>query len=451
MMKKRFNKIISILFAGLLLSSVYAGTAFAWSEHAMILNPMFQSMPEVAKAKPVKAETLGSFLVAEGNGLEKILKSDEEWNRKNLKNYRALPDALFFKASADPKEAIKRFCDAVRISDRYYYTLYIRQMPGSPSTGAAIVKGSKLTYLKDLSDIDDRTYLRVLPGKSVSVIDVLGTASDEIDLGIDIGLFEDNETAQGKKLNFGKQPFGNPNLEYSSQAPFHMGFYNEAGIVYALAGFLKETYPEYRIHQFKVLSEYAFKTGHDYWGWRFMGWGIHYLSDISMPYHSVVLPGVSTAKMLWINTIAMTGKDQAKKDAVQLVSNRHGALEKYQKYATRNAYAKKNGGNILIAPVKTALQVPVYNDNIPRENVSKMAAKYAKETDKALVECMPPKYVSDPKVEFNDLPGTDRILDTVMKEKGRQCIDKMDALDEELFKPAVIYSRSYIEAILKRK
>ena len=448
-MKKRFNKIISILFAGLLLSSVYAGTAFAWSEHELILMPMFQSMPEVAKAKPVKAETLGSFLVAEGKGLEKILKSDEEWNRKNLKNYRAMPDILFFKASADQKESIKRFCDAVRISDRYYYTLYIRQMPGASSTGAAIVKGSGLTYLKDLSDIDDRTYLRLLPEKPVSVLDELGTAADEPDLGIDIGLFEDNDTAQGKKLNFGKQPFGNPNLEYSSQAPFHMGFYHEAGIVYALAGFLKETYPEYRIHQFKVLSEYAFKTGHDYWGWRFMGWGIHYLSDISMPYHSVVLPGVSTAKMLWINTIAMAGKDQAKKDAVQLVSNRHGALEKYQKYATRNAYARKNMGSILTIPVKTV--VPVYNDNVPRENVSKMAAKYAKETDKALVECMPQKYVSDPKVEFNDLPGTDKILDTVMKEKGQQCIDKMNALDEELFKPALIYGESYIEAILKGK
>lgn len=449
-MIKRFNKIIPILFTALLLASVYAVPAFSWSEHELIFIPMLQSMPEVEKAKPVKAETLGSFLVSEGKGLERVLKPDEEWNRINLKNYRPLPDALLFKASDDPKEAIKRFCDAVRIGDRYSYALYIRQMPGAPSTGAAIVKVSRLTYLKDLSDID-KTYLRLLPGEPVSVLDVLGTASDEPDLGIDIGLFEDNDTEQGKKLNFGKQPFGNPNLEYSSQAPFHMGFYNEAGIVYALAGFLKKTYPEYRIHMCKVLSEYAFKTGHDYWGWRFMGWGIHYLSDLSMPYHSVVLPGVSTAKMLWINTKSMAGMDQAKKDAIQLVSNRHGALEKYQKYAIREVYARKDMGNILITPVKTAAQVPVYNDNVPRDNVSKMAAKHAKETDKALVECMPQKYVSDPKVEFNDLPGTDRILDTVMKEKGQQCIDKMNALIGELFKPAGIYCRSYIEAILKGK
>jgi hypothetical protein len=396
----------------------------------------------------VTAETLASFLVAEGKGLETILAADEQWNRANLKNYRALPDTLLFKASTDPKEAVKRFCDAARISDRYFYSLYIRQMPKTQSAGMEVVRGASLTYVKDLSDIDDKTLLRVLPGKPVSVIDVLGTAADEPDMGIDIGLFEDNGTEQGKKLNFGVQPFGNANLEYGSQAPFHMGFYHEAGIVYALAGFLKQTYPEYRIHQCKVLSEYAFKTGHDYWGWRFMGWGLHYLSDLSMPYHAVVLPGVSTSEMLWINAKAMAGNDQAKKDAIQLVSNRHGALEKYQKYATRDLFVKKDADRLNAVGKEV---VPVYNDNVPRENVAKIAARQAEETDWILVECMPQKYVSDPKVEFNDLPETDKIMDTVLNEKGQQCIDKMNNQNSLLFVSAIIYGQSYVEAILKGK
>ena len=80
-----------------------------------------------------------------------------------------------------------------------------------------------------------------------------------------------------------------------------------------------------------------------------------------------------------------------------------------------------------------------------------MAAKNAKKTDMILVECMPQKYVSDPTVEFNDLPGTEKIMDTVLKEKGQQCIDKMNAQDALLFKPALIYGESYIEAILKAK
>ena len=199
---KNNKKVFTMFFAAVLLVAVYAVSAFAWSEHELILIPMLQTMPEVVKAKPVMAETLGSFLVSEGKGLETVLKSDEEWNRKNLKNYRPLPDALLFKASDDPKQAIKRFCDAVRISDRYYYALYIRQMSWHMLTKAAIVKGSGLTYLKDLSDIDDKTYLSLLPGEPINVLDVLGTATDEPDLGIDIGLFEDSNTEQGKKLNF---------------------------------------------------------------------------------------------------------------------------------------------------------------------------------------------------------------------------------------------------------
>ena len=43
---------------------------------------------------------------------------------------------------------------------------------------------------------------------------------------MDIGLFADNGTDFGQGYGFGIQPFGNPNLEYSSQAPFHMGFYH---------------------------------------------------------------------------------------------------------------------------------------------------------------------------------------------------------------------------------
>ena len=133
------------------------------------------------------------------------------------------------------------------------------------------------------------------------------------------------------------------------------------------------------------------------------------------------------------------------------INQLHKALEKYQKYAIRDVYDRNDTENPIITSVKSVSQAPVYNDNVPRDKVSKMTASRAKETDKALVECMPSKYVSDPKVEFNDLPGTDMIFDTVKKEKGQPCIDKMNALIGELFKPAGIYSKSYIEAILKGK
>src|SRR3990172_2835445 len=71
-------------------------------------------------------------------------------------------------------------------------------------------------------------------------------AADEPDYGMDIGLWDDNGTAYGKAYGFGKQPFGNPALEFASQAPFHMGFFHESAIVYKAAGVLRRTYPEDR-------------------------------------------------------------------------------------------------------------------------------------------------------------------------------------------------------------
>ena len=86
-----------------------------------------------------------------------------------------------------------------------------------------------------------------------------------------------------------------------------MGFYHESDVIYTFAGFLKKTYPEYRIHLYKRLARFAFETGHPYWGWRFAGMGLHYLADLAQPYHARALPGVGTSFAMWINTLDMMG------------------------------------------------------------------------------------------------------------------------------------------------
>jgi hypothetical protein len=61
-----------------------------------------------------------------------------------------------------------------------------------------------------------------------------------------------------------------------------------------------------------------------------MGWGMHYLGDVSMPYHSKPLPGVSTLRMIWINLKAILGFPKSRGNAVQLVSNKHTVYEEFQ-------------------------------------------------------------------------------------------------------------------------
>jgi hypothetical protein len=52
----------------------------------------------------------------------------------------------------------------------------------------------------------------------------------------------------------------------------------------------------YRAGLYAYLSEGAFRTGHPYWGYRFLAWSIHYLQDVTQPWHTVFLPNVSFLK-----------------------------------------------------------------------------------------------------------------------------------------------------------
>ena len=55
-----------------------------------------------------------------------------------------------------------------------------------------------------------------------------------------------------------------------------------------------------------------------------MGWALHYVGDLTQPYHTDPLPGVDLLSALWSVVMGETN------DLIQLVSNRHGVLESYQ-------------------------------------------------------------------------------------------------------------------------
>jgi hypothetical protein len=419
----------------------------AWTEHTLISYPVLSSMPQVKNAQPVKVESLEAFLMAEGKKLEALLRQQEAWAKQNLPWYAPLPETLTFKASADAAEARLRFCRAIRINPNAILPLYLQLIPGQDTQGRPVLMGRDVTFIEDQSDIRDTVFVRLQAGEKANPLDIISTATNEPDLGLDIGLFEDNQTAFGKAYGFGTQPFGNPNLEFGSQAPFHMGFYHESPIVFKFAGFLKKTYPEYRIHLYKKLAEFAFQTGHDYWGWRFAGWGLHYLADLTQPYHATVLPGVSTAKALWINTIDMIGIHSPKNNAVQLMSNRHLALEKFQQVSLYKAYREKQLDHPIIKALQSAKVAPAYHDAVPRDILAKGAHAESAETDKIIIETMPKKFVSDPKFEFGTSEEQFEIVSIIQSDKGPAAVDRLTALTARLLAPFSVYGRSYINAI----
>lgn len=429
-----------------------AGPAAAWSDHALGAWPALAALPEIDKAAPIQVESLDSFLAAEAQGLDLLLRREEAWARAHVPLYPARPDALAFKAGATPAELRQRFVAALRINPGMQLNLFIQARPGEPVSGQPTLAWTEVTTLRRASSARDGVFLQLHEGERVAVLDVVATATSEPDYGMDIGLWEDNGTAYGKVYGFGKQPFGNPALEFASQAPFHMGFFHESAIVYKAAGFLRRTYPEYRIHQWQSLAVYALRTGHPYWGWRFAGWALHYIEDLTQPYHSTVLPGVGVPRMLWINTLDLLGWHEPKKQAITLVSNRHLALENYQYHRMINAYVRGDAGDALVRALKdisTDAGRASFADDTVRTVISSESNALAAATDGVLERSLPPKYVSDAEYVLGETePGLD--LYAVVSQAPPATREAMTVLAADLLRNFGAHSRAFVRALLAR-
>lgn len=420
---------------------------WAWSEHPLLAHQVLKRFPELSTAPDVEAKELKTFLIRNEQAIEKALAAQEAWAIANMPWYDPLPEALTFKATGNEEDILIRFYHAIRMNPNVKMRLYLHLIPGQEAGEKALYQPTELTTVSDVSEMKRTVYVMLQEGDRVSPLSVLVSANDEPDYGFDLGLYEDNNTPHGKIYGLGQQPFGDPNLEYGSQAPFHMGFYHEAGIVFKFGAFLRKTYPEYRIQLFKTLAETAFAAGEDYWAYRFMGWGMHYLGDLSMPYHTAPLPGTSTMRMLWINLKAMIGFPGAKDRAVQLVSNKHSVLERFQWLELRKAYEEGNMNHPMILALQNPVPMVEYADNFPAQVAAKNSVKVSKKVDKALKKWVPKKLVRDPKFEAPGSPELQDLLTAMEQYKGQEAIEQMGAAIAERFSNYSMHLESYYRAI----
>ena len=203
------------LFAVLLL---WSAVAAAWSNHALGTWPALSVLPQVVDAAPVKVESLEDFLVAEAAALVPLLEREERWAREHLPNYPARPPELAFRAEkASPAELRRRFVTALRINPDSRLTLFLQVPPGQRSPRPPMAEADVTTLRR--GDSRSSAFVALAAGEPVSVIDVIATASDEPDYGIDLGLWEDSGTEQGRRYGFGRcQPARSSVLIHSMPA-----------------------------------------------------------------------------------------------------------------------------------------------------------------------------------------------------------------------------------------
>ncbi|TGL59961.1 hypothetical protein [Leptospira jelokensis] len=334
------------LFVFILITFTYP--SFAWNNHAGITYLILKDHWKNQTPPQVKVESLNSFLKQEKDSIHEVLSLSENWALQKLPHLTKSSDNLKFSPKNSDSDLVVQFYRALRVNPNHKAALYIQSVP--PTEGKKLPL-DELTTLHEKGKLVNETFISLSEGDTIGADHVLISATDEPDYDLDLHLFEDNNSEVGKLYGFGLQPFGNPAVEYSSQAPFHMGFFYEPKIIFTLAGFLKKTYPELRIHQFSELSKLAFRKGHPYWGYRFAGWALHYIQDLTQPYHSSVLPRVSAAKQIGVQLVSFVGYQKPKNNMIEFVSGRHTLIEEYQYYLIKNLILSKNWNHPVVSSI----------------------------------------------------------------------------------------------------
>jgi hypothetical protein len=422
----------------------------AWGNHTAPAYRALETMPEVAKAERVVVESLDSFLKAEEKKIAALMATQEAWARENVEAYAARPETLNYKINPNYTDAERRlaFFRALRIAQDSRFALYVQPDVRMGEITQQLLPYSAVHTLPEPPAVSER-FIAIRPGDKISVLQIVASASSEPDYGLDINLFEDNPSDWGKTYGFGELSFGNPAYTYSSQAPFHMGFFHESTALYKSGPFIKRTFPLLRAHQYSTLAVLAFKTGHRYWGWRFTGMALHYVQDLTQPYHARLSPGESVPRLISAHVLASIGLPSMKQNLIVLLANRHMALEQYQSQVIRHAAAAKQDTAITDA-LRSRSQDAVYpdwSDSYIKTVVTTQSATYGDRIANILVDTLPAAFVNDPTLNFGNNGEVD-VVAAVANVAPKQR-EKLDHALAEMLSNFGAHSRNMIRGILK--
>lgn len=392
----------------LLLLCATAPSAWGWSNHTVGSYLALQDLPSLRDAPAVEVEPLEQFLTEQYPAVLALLEQQESFAREHFAQYPPRPDNL--KLPAVPSDNLRHdFLSALRINPEIHLAMVIQPLPGKDLPEREHLQANQVMVEQTLSPWNRQRFIVVTDHEKVAALAVLASAADEPDYGHDINLFSDNPGNVGAIYGFGSQPFGDARFQYSSQAPFHMGFFHESAVVYAAAGFLERSWPDWRAYQYMGLARLAFASGHPYWGYRFLGWGLHHIQDLTQPYHAKPLPGVDLANLLLLEGKAIAGFAEDKQASIERVATRHMEVEKYQSTWLRRVLRAGQAHPMLAAYTDVAQDksYPPYSVDYLREVVSAEAVNDSAAFDEAIGQWLETAPVSSDFSSGNQLHSED--------------------------------------------
>lgn len=433
--------------------------AFAWCDHTFTSFYTLNHIHSPRLEKVVQAETLEKFLLdmkkKHAGELQKSINKAEMWAKNNLSGYHPTPQEIVYReAFSTDKNIVSSFIQGTRINPNSYLLPYIRDIPLSAELNSLKLwdKDNEISFqVVNIPSLRNFTvpgpkYYKIKSDESLPAIAVLLTAADEPDLGLDISLFDNNNTEFGKKYGFGKQPYGDDRVPNSSAVPFHFGIFHESKIMTTLSPQIKESYSLYRIKLYRELAKAAFAAHHEYWGWRFLGRGLHYIQDLTQPYHTNLLPGYSTSTIVFYYGLSVIGIEKPLTHLINLIANRHFMIEDFVLKLLENPQLPASQqlinelGQIQIFEAKAS-----YQDSDPINIISVHSFNQAQQFSDSIKNNFPKKYVDDPSFLYVD--KNENILKAFTSLSLERQINIINSLSPILENTGV-YTRSYLKEFL---
>lgn len=393
--------------------------AAAWGQHYLITAAAL-SLPEggVSAEAEVAVEPLDALLLDQGAALSGLFDDYYTWLEARRD---AGGSARFHRMAFDATQpTVASFLKAARLHPDTHFPLVQRLLPGEPGPESEVALPQVSPYLQDTPPFR-ATFVNTQPGDRVSVLGVLSTFSDEPDWQMDHSLWPFAE------YGYGDLPYGTPEGT-GSKAAFHMQFNHENFIVRAFASEMLDGMVLERLELFVRLARLAHATGHDYWGYRFAAWAMHYVQDVSQPYHAKAAPSAGT--MWYIRYMISPAKGKMKAKTTQVLSNRHFLYEDYVALGLERSFTSEDPTARALA---VALDAGGLEDVDRAEDaaallsvVTDRASGHARAIDRAVGRSFPAHMTRDPSYVLESDPNYNgnMVLSSIQEGRGEALLQE---------------------------
>jgi hypothetical protein len=380
-------------------SQHYLMTARALEHPALTQEKALEQLSPKRLSRKVRVEALEEFLAKEQSGVAQVFKEFESWVLlKSKETNRPLRWANPFPFPENPqmgKPSREAFLKAARLNPEATFPLVIRIFPGAQPQHQEVPATSVNRAVSPMPSFPAEDWVQrfdAVEGREVTAYEVLTNYSDEPDWGFDQALWSH------KEYGYGELPYGK--LEgTASQAPFHMLFRHENLIMNTVAPELRDGMGVERFELFRRLAGFAFKTGHPYWGLRFTAWALHYVQDLTQPYHARAVPHGNWKWLL--RYLISSDKKHYQAETLSIVKNRHLMFEDAMAFALQQTWSERHPLQDALAQRLSSGMV-TYGEEVRGSSekflmaVASIAAKHAQRVDSCVESAFEARVVKDP-------------------------------------------------------